>query len=86
MVYNIAQYRFRESLAKSDETIPNQINKPAKNPTLRWIFQMMEGINIVKFYDKNMRLIKEIIANFDELRQKIIKHFGKTAMLIYGIA
>jgi len=33
-----------------------------------------------------MRLIKEIIANFDELRQKIIKHFGKTAMLIYGIA
>ena len=28
-------------------TFPNQINKPIQNPTMRWIFQLFEGINYV---------------------------------------
>lgn len=86
MVYNVGEYRLRTALVENKETLPNQINKPIQNPTLRWIFQIMEGISIVCFYKKNLHEpIKKIIANLNELRLKIIRLFGPTAQQIYGI-
>jgi transposase len=86
MVYNIGQYRLRQSLKEQNDTLPNQLNKPIKNPTLRWIFQIMEGISIVSFYEKSICApIKVMIANLNDLRIKIIKLFGKSAQEIYGI-
>lgn len=54
MVYNIAQYKLRQRLKTENETLPNQLNKEVKNPTIRWIFQVMEGINIIQFYQNNV--------------------------------
>lgn len=86
MVYNVAQYKLRKTLQENDETLPNQINKKIKNPTLKWIFQIMEGINIVQFYKKHIKKpIKEIITNLDNLRIKIIKLFGVNACQMYGL-
>lgn len=86
MVYNLAQFRLREALKEKNETLPNQLNKPIQNPTLRWIFQIMEGVGVVQFYqDKIERPIKEIITNIDEIRKKIIRLFGDTACQIYGL-
>ena len=86
MVYNIAQYRLREALVEKKETLPNQINKPIKNPTMRWIFQIMEGIGLVRFYEKNIeKPEREIITNLNELRRKIIRLLGRSAQEIYGI-
>jgi transposase len=87
MIYNIAQYRLRQTLKMENETLPNQINKPVQNPTIRWIFQIMEGIGVIRFYEKNLsRPIKEMITNLNELRRKIIKLFGGSACKIYGIS
>ena len=86
MVYNVGQYRFRDALQKSNDTLPNQINKPVSNPTLRWIFQIMEGVGIVRFYEGNIRdPVREMITNLNELRLKIVRYFGLTAQQIYGI-
>ena len=64
MVYNLAQYRLREALKAENETLPNQINKPIQNPTLRWIFQIMEGISVVKLYENVIHEpIKPIFRN-----------------------
>ena len=41
MVYNFAQYRARQALQETNETVPNQVGKPINNPTLKWIFQIM---------------------------------------------
>jgi hypothetical protein len=30
------------------ETVPNQINQPTTSPTLRWVFQLLEGIHRVR--------------------------------------
>lgn len=87
MIYNISQHRLRKCLKEKNETLPNQINKPIQNPTMRWIFQMMEGIGMVQFYEKKVRKpIKEIITNLSELRQKIIRLFSGAALQIYGIS
>jgi hypothetical protein len=54
---------------------------------MRWIFQIMEGISMVRFYKENVhKPIKEMIANLSELRRKIIRLFGGAALQIYGIS
>jgi transposase len=86
MIYNVAQYRLRKILKEKNETLPNQLGKPIKNPTMRWIFQIMEGISIVRFYKDSKKLAKEIIANLSDLKKKIICLFGNTAIEMYGLA
>lgn len=87
MIYNVSQYRLRSMLKEKNETLPNQINKPIQNPTMRWIFQIMEGIGMIRFYEKNLsKPIREMITNLTELRQKIIKLFGGASCRIYGIS
>jgi hypothetical protein len=70
----------------AEETLPNQLGKEVKNPTLRWIFQIMEGIGIARFYEEAFeRISKEMITNLTQLRKKIIALFGETAMRMYGL-
>jgi transposase len=86
MVYNIAQYKLRNQLKEKNETLPNQLNKQIKNPTVRWIFQIMEGIGVVEFYKKEIfGPVKKVVTNINALRKKIINLFGETACRMYGL-
>jgi len=84
MVYNIAQYKLRQCLQEKQETIPNQLNKPVKNPTLRWIFQIMEGISLVSINNGSCQT-QVFITNVNELRRKVIQLFGQTACQMYDL-
>ena len=87
LVYNVAQYKLRKMLQEKKETLPNQLGKQIQNPTMRWVFQIMEGISIIRFFGEKIHdMKKEIIANLNELRKKIINLFGNTACKIYGLA
>ena len=79
LVYSIAQRRMRLNMRKQEATIPNQINQEISNPTLRWVFQCFEGINLLQ-YDNKIHL-----DGFDELREKIIKLIGGHALNLYKI-
>ena len=85
MVYNVAEHRLRESLKAAGETLPNQKGKAIDNPTLRWIFQLMEGINIVRFLNAREEPERTVITNIDATRAKIIQLFGQTARELYGL-
>jgi hypothetical protein len=62
------------------------VNKPIKNPTLRWIFQIMEGISIVRMIGRiTQGVVKELVTNLTDLRKKIIRFFGDTASRMYGL-
>jgi len=58
--------------------------KPIKNPTLRWVFQIFEGINFVKIKIDNG--FKSIINGMNSLHKKIIRLFGETTCRIYQIS
>lgn len=86
MVYNVAQHKLREALKIQNETLPNQLNKPIQNPTMRWIFQLFEGVTIVQFYEQNTpNPVRSVISNLNAVRLKIIRLFGNTACRLYGI-
>jgi transposase len=86
LVYNIAQYRLRKKLKDEKLTLPNQLGKQVQNPTMKWIFQIMEGVGVVRFYESgNADPVKELVTNMNDLRQKIIRLFGPTACRMYGL-
>lgn len=86
LVYNFAQYKLRKKLEEANETVPNQVKKQIKNPTMRWVFQLMEGIHIVYFKLKNTnQVVQESISNLDDVRTKIIRLFGGYTSNIYRV-
>ena len=85
MVYNVAEHRLRNSLRIARETLPNQKGKAVDKPTLRWVFQLMEGINIIRFLNASGELERQVITNIDAVRTKIIQLFGQTACETYGL-
>jgi transposase len=84
LVYAIARRRLRARLAQTDETLPNQINVPTETPTLRWAFQMLEGIHRVVMMEGSIRRI--FIEGLTTLQQKILRLFGNTVCRHYEIS
>lgn len=83
LIYSIAQRRMRCYLEKTNQTLPNQIRQPTQTPTLRWIFQMMDGIYIVTIKEK---IPIQTVYGASELQKKIITCFGPIVEEIYGVA
>lgn len=83
LVYAIAQRRLHKALKELKETLPNQIRKETPKPTLRWIFQLLDGIEIVKMcIDKTTHIV---VSGLTTLKQKILSYFGSSVRKIYGL-
>jgi transposase len=83
LVYAIAQRRLRNELNRRGETLPNQIDIPTARPTLRWIFQALEGIHRVAIAtDGGVRVLIEGVT---ELRTKILQLLGPSVCQKYQI-
>ncbi|HKP97997.1 MAG TPA: hypothetical protein VJ385_19855, partial [Fibrobacteria bacterium] len=63
----------------------NQLNKPVQNPTLRWIFQIMEGLGVVHIQENPDGPPRELLTNMSAVRKKIIQLFGPTACRMHGL-
>src|SRR5215469_12002845 len=46
LVYKLAEVRVRQRLAATGQTIPDQVRKPSTRPTMRWLFQCFEGLDL----------------------------------------
>jgi hypothetical protein len=46
LIYRLAEQRVRERLAAAHETVPDQLRRPTARPTMRWLFQCFEGIDL----------------------------------------
>lgn len=89
-IYNYSQHKIREILEKTDDTLPNQLKKEVKNPTLRWIFQLMDGISIVKVNLGSEVTTdtqpQEVVTNLDRVQLKIIRLMGESVCHMYNIS
>jgi transposase len=83
LVYSVAQRRLRQELARQNETIPNQINQPTSRPTLRWVFQVLEGIERVRVMVEGK--VHELITGLNEVKIKILRFFGERVCQIYQL-
>ncbi len=46
LVYQLAEVRVRQQVAATGQTVPDRVRKPTARPTLRWLFQCFEGIDL----------------------------------------
>lgn len=83
MVYSCAQHDLRCALEKDNATIPNQDGKPTKKPTMKWVYRMFHGIQVLHIRAKNF--FQELVINLDDVLKTIIGYFGAHAMRIYSL-
>lgn len=83
MVYNFAQYHMRKCMAEHDEVLPNQVGKPVKNPTMKWIAELMSIIAVVTIKSETGN--QRIVTNVKKVHRRIIAYFGQHALRIYGL-
>jgi transposase len=84
LVYSVAQRRLRQELARQKESLPNQINQPTQRPTLRWVFQLLEGIHRVRVIVQDQ--VHDLIEGLNEVQIKILRLFGQDVCQIYQIS
>ena len=83
LIYSIAQRRLHKALKEAQETLPNQIRQETGKPTLRWIFQLLEGIELVKICIEKTSHV--VISGITPLRRRILGYFGNSVRKIYEL-
>ena len=84
MVYGVAEYKLRQSLLDAQDTLPNQLNKPTQQPTMKWIYRLFHGVSLIRIQVEQHT--QEIVINLTSTLRKIIRYFGDHALKIYGLA
>jgi transposase len=84
LVYAVAQRRLRHQLAHHQETVPNQINQPTTSPTLRWVFQLLEGIHRVRMTVQGQG--HDLIEGLNDVQIKVLRLFGEAVCRLYQIS
>ncbi|MGH7393484.1 MAG: IS1634 family transposase [Candidatus Rokuibacteriota bacterium] len=84
LVYSVTQRRLRQQLAAHNETVPNQINQPTTAPTLRWVFQLLEGIHRVRVTAQGQ--IHDLIEGLNDVQIKVLRRFGEHVCCLYQIS
>ncbi len=81
LVYRLAEHRVRTRLAESGQTIPNQINKPTATPTMRWIFQCFEGIELLHVHSATVAVV--IVLRLQPLHEQVLALLGPPYQQMY---
>lgn len=78
LIYSLAERKIRAVLKKTNSTIANQIGKQTGTPTLRWIFQIFEGVLLLSIRDGTGE--QKMTANMEDDHRLIVKLFGKNRL------
>lgn len=83
-VYTLAQRYLRQKLKEFNTSIPNQLGKQTSKPTMRWVFQMFEGVHLL--IKRTQEGIHEIILNLNSIRRHILQVLGPPFQKLYANA
>lgn len=82
MVYAMAERKLRLALKTQDQTIPDQKGRPYQQPTMRWVFQCFEGIEIL-YIRQHTGPVQRICLNLKPLHHQILRLLGPAFQKIY---
>jgi transposase len=81
LVYRLAEFRLRERLAQTQQTIPDQVQKPTARPTMRWVFQCFEGIELLHVQTPATSLV--LVLRLQPVHDLILQLLGPLYQKIY---
>ena len=74
LVYALAEHKLRRALEERDESLPNQVGKPTRRPTMRRVFQIFEGIDMLVVHTP--AATERHITNLNDLQRRILHLLG----------
>ena len=75
LIYALAERQLRLVLEESNEKIPDQKGKLTSTPTIRWVFQTFEGIDILSVWVNGQPTSRQVL-NLRPVHQQVIRLFG----------
>jgi transposase len=82
LVYRLAEYRLRARLTETEQTIPDQVHKPTARPTMRWVFQCFEGIELLHVQTSTTSLT--VVLRLETVHRLILALLGPLYEKIYN--
>ncbi|MBC7251653.1 MAG: IS1634 family transposase [Anaerolineae bacterium] len=74
LVYALAEHKLRSALQERGESIPNQVGKPTQRPTMRRVFQMFEGIDVLLIPAADG--VRQQVLNLRPVHRQILRLLG----------
>ncbi|MEA3303873.1 MAG: IS1634 family transposase [Pseudomonadota bacterium] len=84
LIYALAERKLRQALEHNNGTVPNQKGLPTQNPTMRWIFQTFEGIDVLSVWQNEQLLIRQVL-NLRPVHQQVLHMLGPPVKKCYLI-
>jgi transposase len=84
LIYALAELTLRGQLVEGDDTLPDQRGQPTQTPTMRRIFQVFEGIDVLVIQQGGQQ--QELILNLQDLHRRILAFFSFHVRKIYDFA
>jgi len=75
LIYSLAERKLRQQLVETGQTVPDQKRKPTQRPTMRWVFQLFEGVDILVIRQGD-QMIKRQVLNLRDEHRTIIRLLG----------
>ena len=82
LVYRLAEFRLRTRLVETEQTIPDQVHKPTARPTMRWVFQCFEGIELLHVQTSTASLT--MVLRLEAVHRLILALLGPLYEKIYN--
>ncbi len=79
LVYAALEHRIRKGLIDNVESFPNQTGKMIKNPTLRWVFNYFQNIQVLYIREQ-----KTAVLNLNSEHQKLLRLLGESYAEFYS--
>lgn len=83
LIYSFSEWKLREKLKETGETVPNQLNKPTQKPTMRWVFEIFMGVIQSVVVDRGK--IVKVIVHLSESQIIILRLLGRECENYYGL-
>jgi transposase len=83
LVYRFAEYRLRARLAETGQTLPNQVNKPTATPTMRWVFQYFEGVDLLLI--STPAGITQLVLHLRPFHEQVLRLLGPPYQKFYKL-
>ena len=85
LVYRLAEQRLRERLAQSGQSVPNQVGKPITNPTMRWVFQFFEGIDVLYVRSPVGVEVSQHVLHLRAVHEQVLGLLGPPYQKLYDV-
>ncbi len=84
LVYRLAEHRPRTRLTETEQTLPDQLNRPTARLTMCWVFQCFEGIELLRIH--SARGTQSLVLRLQPMHRLVLALLGPPYEKNYNIS